>query len=117
VATKNADYWRDGLPYLDEIEFRFLPDGEARKNALIDGQINMMHTSNGSTIKELRDASSIELSETTAFGETNFTLLNHANPDSHLNDIRVRRALAMGQSTEILIERRGGGLGQEANGP
>lgn len=117
VATKNPDYWREGLPYLDEIEFRFLPDVEARKNALVDGQIDMLHTSNGATIKELRDVDSIELSETTAYGETNFTLLNNGNPDSHISDVRVRRALAMALDNELLIERRGGGLGQEANGP
>lgn len=117
VATKNAEYWRDGLPYLDSIEFRFLPDVEARKNALVDGQIDMLHTSNGSTIAELRGVDSIELSETTAYGETNYTLLNVGNPESPVSDVRIRRAMAHAIDNDVLIERRGGGLGQKANGP
>jgi peptide/nickel transport system substrate-binding protein len=119
VGTKNESYWRadEGLPYLDRIEFRMLPDGQTRKNALLNGDIDIMHTSNGDIINELRDNGSIELSETTAFGETNYTLMNVGNEDSHLSDVRVRRALAMALDNEVLIERRGGGVGQVANGP
>jgi peptide/nickel transport system substrate-binding protein len=120
VATKNEDYWRadEGLPYLDRIEFRVLADGQSRKNALLNGDIDIMHTSNGDIIKELRDNDSIELSETTAYGETNYTLMNvGGNPDSHLTDVRIRRALAMAVDQEVVIERRGGGIGRQANGP
>ena len=67
MATKNADYWRadEGLPYLDRIEYRVLADGQARKNALLNGDIDIMHTSNGELIAELREAGEIDLSETT----------------------------------------------------
>lgn len=119
VATKNAEYWRadEGLPYLDRIEFRVLADGQARKNALLSGDIDMMHSSNGDIISELRTEDSIELSETTAYGDTNYTLLNVGDPESHLSDVRVRRALAMAVDNEVLIERRGAGIGEPANGP
>lgn len=119
VGVKNESYWRadEGLPYLDRIEFRMLPDGQTRKNALLNGDIDIMHTSNGDIINELRDNGSIELSETTAYGETNYTLMNVGNEDSHLSDVRVRRALAMALDSDVLIERRGGGVGIKANGP
>lgn len=118
IATKNENYWRadEGLPYLDEIEYRVLADVQSRKNALLSGDINMMHTSNGDTIVDLRDAA-VELDENTAFSETNYTLMMVDNPESHINDVRVRRALAMALDNEVLIERRGGGVGQQANGP
>jgi len=119
VATKNADYWRadEGLPYLDRIEFRVLADGQARKNALLSGDIDMMHSSNGEIIKELREDDSIELSETDSFGETGYTLMNVGNPESHLSDVRVRRALAMAVDNQVLLDRRNGGVGKVANGP
>jgi len=119
VATKNAGYWRadEGLPYLDRIEYRFLPDEQARKNALLNGDIDIMHTSSGEVISELREQDSIELSETTAFGETNYTLMNVGDPESHLSDVRVRRALAMALDNQVLIDRRGAGIGEKANGP
>lgn len=119
IATKNADYWRsgEGLPYLDKIEYRVLADGQARKNALLNGDIDMMHTSSGELISELRDAGNIELSETSTFGETSYTLMNVGDPESHLGDVRVRRALAHALDRQVIIDRRGAGVGQVANGP
>jgi peptide/nickel transport system substrate-binding protein len=119
VGVKNEDYWRadEGLPYLDRIEFRVLADGQSRKNALLNGDIDIMHTSNGDIINELRDNNSVDLDETTAYGETNYTLMNVGDEESHLSDVRVRRALAMALDNQVLIDRRGGGIGQIANGP
>jgi peptide/nickel transport system substrate-binding protein len=119
VATKNADYWRadEGLPYLDRIEYRVLADSQARKNALLNGDIDMMHTSSGDVIAELRDRDAVELTEITEYGETNFILMNVGDAESHLSDIRVRRALAHALDPQVLIERRGAGVGEVANGP
>ncbi len=119
VATKNAEYWRadEGLPYLDRIEFRVLADSQARKNALLNGDINMMHTSAGEVIDELRGQDAVELTEITEYGETNYILMNVGDEESHINDIRVRRALAHALDSQVLIDRRGAGVGQPANGP
>ena len=119
IATKNADYWRadEGLPYLDEIEYRVLADGQARKNALLSGDIDIMHTSAGLVISDLREEPDIELTESSSFGETNYTLMNVGNPDSPISDLRIRKALAMAIDNEVLVERRGAGIGQVANGP
>lgn len=40
-ATRNEDYWRDGLPYLDSIEFRPMADPSTAKNALITGEVDI----------------------------------------------------------------------------
>lgn len=121
VGTKNAEYWRaaEGLPYLDQIEYRFLPDGQARKNALLAGDIDIMHTSSGEVITELRDADEgkVELTEISAFGETSFTLMNVGDPASPISDVRVRRALAAAVDNEILVDRTSGGINEVANGP
>jgi peptide/nickel transport system substrate-binding protein len=42
LARKNPNYWRPGLPYLDEIEFRPIPDAQARSEALQAGSIDIM---------------------------------------------------------------------------
>lgn len=39
VAMRNDEYWRPGKPYLDEIEFFGIPDGAARVNALLSGDV------------------------------------------------------------------------------
>lgn len=119
IATRNPDYWRadEGLPYLDEIEFRVIVDGQTRMNALLSGEIDIMHTSSGGLIGDLREEDSIELTESTAYGQTDYTLLNVGNPDSPLNDVRIRRALAMAIDRDVVIERRSSGIGENANGP
>jgi len=119
VATKNAEYWRaeEGLPHLDAVEMRVVADSQARRTALLNGEIDMMHTSNGDSIAQLREDGGIEMTENTEYGEKSYILLNNANPDSAIQDVRIRRALGHALDLEVLIERRGGGVGKPANGP
>ncbi|WP_217808046.1 ABC transporter substrate-binding protein [Oceanibacterium hippocampi] len=39
--ARNDDYWRDGLPYLDDIYYRFVPDAASRALALETGQMHI----------------------------------------------------------------------------
>ena len=38
IATKNPNYWRAGLPYLDQVEFHPIPDGPTRYTSLTSGR-------------------------------------------------------------------------------
>jgi len=42
VLAKNEDYWQAGLPHLDEVTFKFIPDQAASLNALLAGDIDMI---------------------------------------------------------------------------
>jgi peptide/nickel transport system substrate-binding protein len=42
VLTKNPNYWRQGEPYLDSIEFRPLPDTETRYSTMQNGDVDMI---------------------------------------------------------------------------
>ena len=37
IVSRNPEYWRDGRPYLDEVELIGIPDEMARVNALLSG--------------------------------------------------------------------------------
>lgn len=128
VGTCNPDYWRSGLPRLDEIEFRVLEDIQSRANALISGEIDAMHTSNADEIAKFRERSSeFPMTEVTNVRETVYTLLNNsptvalvAGGDPVPNpvaDVRVRRALAFATDNATLIKARGAGIVPQANGP
>ena len=54
-AKKNPSYWNKPYPYLDEIEFRPIPDALNRRDALKSGAVDIIHTDNGQTITEFRD--------------------------------------------------------------
>ncbi|MBJ7452044.1 MAG: hypothetical protein JHC71_08175, partial [Blastococcus sp.] len=40
VLEKNEDYWQEGLPYLDKITFRPIPDEDTRLSSLQSGDID-----------------------------------------------------------------------------
>jgi peptide/nickel transport system substrate-binding protein len=43
-VKKNPTYWQKGLPHLDALEFKVMPDNSSRSAALQAGDINMMIT-------------------------------------------------------------------------
>ena len=42
VLARNPDYWQPGMPYLDSIEFRPLPDTETRYSSIQNGDVDMI---------------------------------------------------------------------------
>ncbi|MFC7687447.1 ABC transporter substrate-binding protein [Ureibacillus sp. GCM10028918] len=54
TVEKNTEYWQEGLPKLDTIIFRAIPDNSARLNALMTGEIDLADGVNPS------DAASVE---------------------------------------------------------
>jgi peptide/nickel transport system substrate-binding protein len=54
TATANPHYWRAGLPYLDSITFKPIPNEQARAEALTSGTIDMMITDTPQIITQFR---------------------------------------------------------------
>ena len=94
TVQRNDDYWA-GAPYLDEVVFKPIADSTARKAAYDAGDIDVYYTGSSSEITEYfvqQDA-----------GEVGVTIGAPSEPDvvmfnttkAPLDDVRVRRALAM----------------------
>jgi ABC-type transport system substrate-binding protein len=95
VATKNPNYWRPGLPYLDEIDFKPIPDDTSRYNSLKSGDINLMVTSAEPTIGKLLPdgkAGSIQVTRSVGNNDVTLVLLNVQKPP--LDNLKVRQAMA-----------------------
>jgi ABC-type transport system substrate-binding protein len=118
VATKNPNYWREGLPYLEEVTFLPIPDTQSRVDTLETGGINITATTDDEAIVQARDdaeAGDVQLLEDGSLGEEALVMLNTDVPP--LDDIRVRQALAYATNKEAYIETLGSGIFQPANGP
>jgi ABC-type transport system substrate-binding protein len=119
-VKRNPTYWggldvngtrRQGLPYLDSIEFRVITDDSTRTAALQNGDINMEYTTSA------RDANSLASSYTVIRDwdtESAFIMPNTApkvngaaNP---LNDIHARLALAYATNRDAIAKSVGVGV-------
>lgn len=56
VAARNPGYWKDGLPYLDEVVIFSIPDEPARVNALLSGDVDWINELNPRSTKRVRAA-------------------------------------------------------------
>jgi len=123
VAEKNPDYWQkapDGkpYPYLDKITFQPIPEPEQRVNALQSGQIDAMHASGATefaSLAGLKDAGTAKLYVSEKYAEVSYVMINSSK--APLDDVRVRRALAMAVDRDEYNEVINQGLFTMASGP
>lgn len=118
TAVKNPNYWQKGLPYLDEVEYRPIVEVTSRASSLKAGTIDMLHTTDPDTIVDFRKDKSVKLiDDATSEGEheESFFMLNTAKPP--LDDVRVRKALALATDRKKVIDTVYAGILSPANGP
>ena len=119
TATRNPAYWRQGLPYLDSITFKPIPDPQSRGNSLKAGNIDAMHSSDTQNVADFKDNASYnqvnDLSSVLGEPDQSFVMLNTAVPP--LSDIRVRQALAYATDRQKYIDTLGNSLTRPSDGP
>ncbi|MCB1990537.1 MAG: hypothetical protein KDG49_03670 [Geminicoccaceae bacterium] len=131
-GIRNESYWQtapDGkpYPYLEAVEFRPMPNSDARIVALQQGEVNMLHTSTAAdmdgSLAQLRDAGRINLLISEESTETTYLILNIDNMLSSkpanpiLDRTEVRRAIAAAIDREALNDAQNDGFAALANGP
>jgi peptide/nickel transport system substrate-binding protein len=105
TVEKNENYWQEGLPYLDEIVFRPIPDEDTRLASLESGDVQAMQTLRQSTIGRARESSGVDNYEYLG-NNSGGSLINTSKPP--FDDVRVRQALAHAIDQEELIAVLGG---------
>lgn len=94
-ATRNPSYWRQGLPYLDEVQFNPVPDVPTRINGLLDGSLSVTHADQENQLAQLRqlaDEGKLQYLAGQGEDEESFVMLN--NQEAPLSDRTLRQALA-----------------------
>ena len=105
VLTKNENYWQEGLPYLDQIIFRPIPDEDTRIQSLASGDIDVIQSLRQSAIRQIRDISGVTSFEHIG-NNSGSAIFNTGRPP--FDDIRVRQAIAYALNQDDLIEVLGG---------
>ncbi len=120
TATRNPNYWRSGLPYLDSITFKPIPDTTQRESTLRTGGVDMIQSTDPNTINRFSGSggSGYQLVDTRTgiIGQPTvaFIMLNTAV--SPTNDLSIRQALAKSMDQAQIQTIFGGGFARPTNG-
>ena len=104
---RNDNYWREGMPYLDAIEVRLIPDVMTAAAMIEAGEADCW--TDVSDVQMVLDLEEKGFNVNWALGFFNALLPNSADPDSPLSDQRVRAAIEYAIDRESLAEMIGYG--------
>ena len=105
VVKANPNYWQEGLPYLDEIVFKPIPDEDTRIASLSSGDIDVLQSLRQSAITKVRKLDGVDSYEYLG-NNSGSAIFNTKKPP--LDDVRVRRAMALALDQEQLVDVLGG---------
>lgn len=119
VLVENEDYFEDGLPLLDEVVMRVIPDDGNQVIALEAGEVDWLWGVPGPDLERLAgDDRFTTLSTLVNPGGANcITTLSFNLDNPILADVEVRRAIAYGLDRQAFLDRVAFGQGNVATAP
>ena len=103
--VRNPDYFKPGLPYLDEVDFRIIPQASTAVLALEQGEVDYIQGVPGPDLPRVQQNNAITLAQTGAGSGGSFCadtlIFNLARPP--LDQPAVRQAFAYGLDREQIL--------------
>jgi ABC-type transport system substrate-binding protein len=112
TVERYDDYWREGIPHLDGIDFEIIVDEQARESALEAGDVDAIISQTGPSIAEYRDSDYTVVEDES---DTHVVMLNTAVPP--FDNPLAREALILATDSAQLVEDLNGGETEVATGP
>jgi peptide/nickel transport system substrate-binding protein len=115
TLVRNEDYFLEGLPYLDRVVFRVIPDAGARTIAFQNGDIDFLP---GQFVAreqagELSDVDGVQVDD--SHGPPGQELLFMNTTKEPLDNVEVRTAIAMAIDQQAVVDRAFFGVGAKAS--
>ncbi|GIV98147.1 MAG: peptide ABC transporter substrate-binding protein [Herpetosiphonaceae bacterium] len=119
TLERNPNYFREGLPYLDRVIFRIIPDANTAALALEQGEVDFLFSVQGSDIERLRQDADLTL--VPGFGGSGgslcqITLIPNLTKEP-FNTLEARQAFYHALDREFILERVYFGQGSVSTGP
>jgi peptide/nickel transport system substrate-binding protein len=106
--VKNDNYWQPGLPYLDAIEIRYIPDPMVAATMMEAGEADIWFSV--SSVQDILDLQEQGLKINWGPGMFQTILYNSNDPNSPFADKRLREAVEYAINRTVLAEMLGQGL-------
>jgi peptide/nickel transport system substrate-binding protein len=120
TATRNPNYWRSGLPYLEQITFKPIPDTTQRESTLRTGGVDMLQSTDPNTIARFTGSggSGFQVVDTVTgvIGQPTVAFIMLNTQMAPTNDLRIRQALAKATDSAEIRKLYDAGYGQPING-
>ena len=119
TLVRNDDYFKEGLPYLDRVVFRVIPDQNTQVLALEEGEVDYIWRVPGGEIERLSGDDSITLHNINSGPGGGFCIptLTFNSEREVFSDLRVRQAIAHAVNREQMLAQVIFGQGRVATGP
>lgn len=117
--VRNPAYWRKGLPYLDGITFRVIPDAASRRLAIEQGTV-LQAVSGDIDPVDIARVSKLPNLKTTREGGEYWSTMNWVEfntAQAPMDDKRFRQAVMYAVDRKFLVEKIAFGQGTVATGP
>jgi len=101
LLERNPNYWQEGLPYLDAVEIRPIPDDTVRETSLLGGEVDWVLAIAPQSYDALVANESIVV-ETAPQLSYDYVGLNTAQPP--FDDVRVRQAISYAMDREQICQ-------------
>lgn len=101
TLEKNADYWQEGLPKLDKLIFRSIPDNSARLNELVAGNIDLADGINPSDAGTISGNADLQLIERPSMNVGYLGLTATRKP---FDDVKVRQAVNYAIDKKAIVD-------------
>jgi len=101
ILKRNPGYFEPGLPYLDALEYRIIPDEAARLAALRAGTVHYLWSVDPLIDRQLQGARGVVLREPDGYCAQHGMAFNQTRPP--FTDVRVRRAVSVGINRRVII--------------
>lgn len=101
TVAKNEEYWQEGLPKLDTIIFRAIPDNSARLNALMTGEIDLADGVNPSDAQTVESNADLQLIERPSM---NIGYLGLTNTRPPFDNKLVRQAVNYAIDKQAIVD-------------
>jgi peptide/nickel transport system substrate-binding protein len=101
VFVRNDGYWKEGKPYVDQIELFYILDPVARVNALLSGDANMVTDLRGPAIDQVADSASARVFTTHC---PRYTSIQGAADRAPSNNLDLRMAITYLMDRKRLLD-------------
>jgi peptide/nickel transport system substrate-binding protein len=101
VLEKHADYWQEGLPYLDSVEIVPIPDDTVRETALRGGEVDWVLTIAPQNYESLDQDPNVVVASAP---QLSYDYLGVNVTEPPFDDVRVRQAVALALDRQQICE-------------